>query len=59
MIITASRLFQMQNPFGEVEEEIISPVDGIIIGRSNLPLVNESETLFYKAKFKRSGSVAD
>jgi hypothetical protein len=35
----------MRNPFGEVEEEIISPVDGII-GRSNLSLVNESEALF-------------
>jgi uncharacterized protein len=49
----------VSDPFGEVEEEILSPVDGIIIGRINLPLVNEGEALFHIAKFKSSERVAD
>lgn len=49
----------VSDPFGEVEEEILSPVDGIIIGRTNLPLVNEGEALFHIAKFKSAENVAD
>ncbi len=49
----------VSDPFGENEEEILSPIDGIIIGRLNLPLVNEGEALFHIAKFKSAGSVAD
>jgi predicted deacylase len=49
----------VSDPFGEVEEEILSPVDGIIIGRTNLPLVNEGEALFHIAKFKSAETVAD
>lgn len=42
----------VSDPFGEVEEEILSPIDGIIIGRTNIPLVNEGEALFHLASFK-------
>jgi len=49
----------VSDPFGEVEEEIISQNDGIIIGRTNLPLVNEGEALFHIAKFKSLESVAN
>ena len=49
----------VSDPFGEVEEEVLSPVDGIIIGRTNLPLVNEGEALFHIAKFKSAETVAD
>jgi len=49
----------VSDPFGEVEEEILSPIDGIIIGRLNLPLVNEGEALFHIAKFRSAESVAD
>ena len=47
------------DPFGEVEEEIISPIDGIIIGRVNLPLVNEGEALFHIAQFKSPKTAAN
>jgi uncharacterized protein len=49
----------VSDPFGEVEEEILSPIDGILIGRTNLPLVNEGEALFHIAVFKRPDSAAD
>jgi len=49
----------VSDPFGEVEEEILSSVDGIIIGRTNLPLVNEGEALFHIAEFKSAETVAN
>lgn len=49
----------VSDPFGEVEEEVLSPIDGILIGRTNLPLVNEGEALFHIAVFKSPDSAAD
>ncbi len=49
----------VSDPFGKTEENILSPIDGIIIGRTNIPLVNEGEALFHIAQFKSSENVAD
>jgi uncharacterized protein len=40
------------DPFGVHELEVTSNVGGIIIGRHNLPLVNEGEALFHIARFE-------
>jgi len=40
------------DPFGAQELEVTSNVSGIIIGRHNLPLVNEGEALFHIARFE-------
>jgi hypothetical protein len=37
------------DPFGEVETELQSEYSGIIIGRTNLPVVNEGDALFHIA----------
>ncbi|WP_119165519.1 succinylglutamate desuccinylase/aspartoacylase family protein [Algihabitans albus] len=37
------------NPFGDNEKTIHCTVDGIVIGRSNLPLVHEGDALFHVA----------
>lgn len=42
------------DPFGEIETEIITDVDGLIIGRTNLPVINEGDGLFHVAKIKQS-----
>ncbi len=39
------------DPFGEQEIQIMSPVSGIVIGRTNLPLVNEGDALYHIARF--------
>lgn len=39
------------DPFGEREIQIISPFSGIIIGRTNLPLVNEGDAIYHIARF--------
>lgn len=47
------------DPFGEMEENVLCPADGIIIGRTNIPLVNEGEALFHIARFKNADALAD
>lgn len=42
----------VSDPFGERETQIATPVNGIIIGRTNLPLVNEGDALFHIARFE-------
>lgn len=40
------------DPFGQEEFEVRSHVGGVVIGRTNLPLVNEGEALFHVATFE-------
>ncbi|HMA97866.1 MAG TPA: succinylglutamate desuccinylase/aspartoacylase family protein, partial [Wenzhouxiangella sp.] len=42
------------DPFGESEQEIRAPFSGIVIGRLNLPLVNEGDAVFHIARFYRT-----
>ena len=37
--------------FGEHEVPVVAPADGIIVGRTQLPLVHEGEALFHLARF--------
>lgn len=39
------------DPYGVSELELLAPVNGIVIGRNNIPVVNEGEALFHIAKF--------
>lgn len=40
------------DPFGVQELEVKANCSGIVIGRSNLPLINEGEALFHIARFE-------
>lgn len=40
------------DPFGEREVQITAPFSGIVIGRTNLPLVNEGDGLYHIARFE-------
>jgi hypothetical protein len=48
-------------PYGDKdsEVEVIASCSGVVIGRTNVPLVNEGEALFHIARFNRPGEVAD
>ncbi|KAA3629353.1 MAG: succinylglutamate desuccinylase [Proteobacteria bacterium] len=46
------------DPFGEREAEVRAPFEGIVIGRTNLPLANEGDALFHLARFRRLDEVA-
>ncbi|WGH79864.1 succinylglutamate desuccinylase/aspartoacylase family protein [Jannaschia ovalis] len=43
-------LGSVSDPFGDVEEEILAPFDGIIVGRAVLPVVNEGDAVFHLAR---------
>jgi hypothetical protein len=53
------RLGVVSDPFGTNEEVISATADGIIIGRTNIPLVNEGEALFHIARFEQTDTAAD
>ena len=40
------------DPFGDDEKQALAPFDGVVIGKTNLPLVNEGEALFHIARVK-------
>ncbi len=45
----------VSDPFGEKESPVMAPFAGIIVGRTNLPLVNEGEALFHVARVSEPG----
>lgn len=44
----------ISDPFGEMDTEILAEEDGLIIGRSNLPVANEGDGLFHIARLRRN-----
>lgn len=42
----------ISDPFGEVETEVVAEEGDVLIGRTNLPTVNEGDGLFHIAKLK-------
>ncbi len=46
------------DPFGEVETPVVSGAEGVVIGRLNLPLVNEGDALFHVARFEEPAAAA-
>ena len=52
------RLATVSDPLGDAESDILAPFDGIVIGRSNLPLAHEGDALVNLGAF-RNVSVAE
>jgi predicted deacylase len=52
-------LAMIGNPLGDEELPVLAPFDGIVIGRSNLPLAHEGDALFNIAAFKSVGTAED
>jgi predicted deacylase len=40
------------DPLGDNTDKVLAPFDGIVIGRSNLPLAHEGDALFHVAAFR-------
>jgi predicted deacylase len=57
-VAVGDRLALIGDPFGDHEEEVISPAAGIVIGRTKVPLVHEGEAVFHIAKFDRPSAAA-
>lgn len=43
----------LADPFGDMDIEVGSPISGVIIGRSNLPVVNQGDALMHIAEVER------
>ncbi len=53
------KIGEIADPFGDHETEVTSHLDGIVIGRTNLPLVHEGDALFHIACFNDSTSIKE
>ena len=53
------RLAIISDPLGGEESYVRSPLDGIVIGRSNLPLAHEGDALFHIASFRNVPKAED
>jgi len=42
------------DPFGETETDVIAEESGLLIGRANLPVVNEGDAVFHVARIKHT-----
>lgn len=52
-------LATISDPLGDEEATVIAPSDGIVIGRTNLPLAHEGDALFNLGTFKNMPKASD
>ncbi len=52
-------LATVSDPLAEDETPVVSPTAGVLIGRTNLPLVNEGDALFHIGVFERLDTAAE
>lgn len=53
------RIGTINDPLGDTTESMVAPFDGIVIGRSNLPLAHEGDALFNIAAFRSVSRAED
>jgi len=47
----------ISDPLGTAEDQVLAPFDGIVIGKSNLPLAHEGDALFHLGAFRSAPRV--
>ncbi len=52
-------LATISDPFGDVLDNVFSPQEGVVIGKQNIPLVQEGEAIYHIAYFGKPDSVAE
>lgn len=58
-VVEKDLLAEIVDPFGRVIDQVTSNVDGIIIGKQNIPLIQEGEAMYHVACFHKMEKVAD
>lgn len=53
------RLATIRDPYGDLLDTVISRYEGIIIGKQNIPLVQEGEAMYHIAYFKQPDDVVE
>jgi len=59
MVEEGEVLGTISDPFGDRDLEIPAPLSGIIIGRTNLPVVNQGDALMHVAQVQAPGTADD
>ncbi len=57
-VVKDQPLGTISDPFGDHDEEVTAGFSGIVIGRTNIPLVHEGEALFHIGRFERPKAAA-
>jgi predicted deacylase len=57
-LYAGQRMGLVADPFGDGELEVRAPYDGLVIGRSRLPIVHQGDALFHLARFDEGAEVA-
>ncbi len=52
-------LATISDPFGDTLDTVVCPQEGVIIGKQNIPLVQEGEAIYHVAYFRKPDSVAE
>ncbi|MBE1286108.1 MAG: succinylglutamate desuccinylase [Alteromonadaceae bacterium] len=47
------------NPYGDLLDKILSPSEGVVIGKQNIPLTQEGEAVYHIAYFHKPDTVAE
>lgn len=50
---------EIKDPYGGIHEKVLSNADGIIIGKQNIPLVQEGEAMYHIAYFSKPSHVVE
>ena len=53
-VVKGERVGAVADPFGESSTDILAPDSGLVIGRSELPVVNEGDALIHVARLDRA-----
>lgn len=56
LITQGETIGAIADPFGVAEVDVLADTGGIIVGRTNMPLVNEGDALFHIAQVSRSAN---
>lgn len=57
LVYKGDTLATINDPYGQPLENVVSPYEGIIIGKQNIPLVQEGEAMYHVAYFKDADEV--
>ena len=58
-VVKGQKIAVISDPLGDAEQAVSAPDDGIVIGRSNLPLAHEGDALFNLASFTNVAQAED
>lgn len=58
-VVKGDKLAAIADPFGNIIGSIISPAEGVVIGKQNIPLTQEGEAIYHIAYFSQPNEVAE